>query len=287
MRVAIVTGSNKGIGLAIVKKFCQEFDGIVYLTARNEDLGRKAVDDVKSELTRMSCAELRFHQLDISDVDSINRLKNFIVEQHGGLDILVNNAAIAYKQSSTAPFAEQAEETMKINFFGTKNICDILFPILKPHSRVVNVSSQAGLLKQITDESLRSKFSSDSLTVDELSSLLTTFVELAKNGQHQQRGYSNSAYGMSKVGVTALTKIQQRTLDKGDKPDIIVNACCPGYVNTDMTSHKGRLEPEQGAETPVYLALLPPNAPRPKGAFVYLKKETDWLTGEALCPYVA
>jgi len=209
-------------------------------------------------------------------------LKDYILKEHGGLDILVNNAAIAYKQSSTAPFSEQAEETMKINFFGTKNVCDILFPILKPHARVVNVSSQAGLLKQITSEELKSKFLSPTLTVDELSSLLKKFVELAQTGSHQQQGYSNSAYGMSKIGVTALTKIQQRNFDESDKPDIVVNACCPGYVNTDMTSHKGHLEPQQGTETPVYLALLPPDVTAPKGAFVYLKKETNWITGTPL-----
>jgi carbonyl reductase 1 len=281
-RVAIVTGSNKGIGLAIVKRFCQQFDGVVYLTARNEDLGKKAVSDLKSELPMMTCKDLRFYQLDISSVDTINRLKDYILKEHGGLDILVNNAAIAYKQASTAPFSEQADETMKINFFGTKNVCDILFPILKSHARVVNVSSQAGLLKQITSEELKSKFLSPTLTVDELSSLLKKFVELAQTGSHQQQGYSNSAYGMSKIGVTALTKIQQRNFDKSDKPDIVVNACCPGYVNTDMTSHKGHLEPQQGAETPVYLALLPPDVTAPKGAFVYLKKETDWITGTPL-----
>jgi carbonyl reductase 1 len=283
MKVAIVTGSNKGIGLAIVKKLCQQFDGVVYLTARNVELGQKAVSDLKSELSNnMSCAELRFHQLDISNADTIKTLKDHIVKEHGGLDILVNNAAIAYKMSSTAPFAEQAEETMKINYFGTKSVCDILFPILKPHARVVNVSSQAGLLKQITSEELKSKFLSPVLTAEELSNLLTQFVEYAKSGTHQQHGYSNSAYGMSKVGVTALTRIQQACFDKSDKPDIIVNACCPGYVNTDMTSHNGHLEPQQGAETPVYLALLPENATRPKGAFVYLKKETNWITGEPL-----
>ncbi len=42
-KVAIVTGSNKGIGLAVVKSLCAKFDGDVFLTARNKDLGTKAV----------------------------------------------------------------------------------------------------------------------------------------------------------------------------------------------------------------------------------------------------
>ena len=49
--------------------------------------------------------------------------------------------------------------------------------------------------------------------------------------------------------------------------------CCPGYVATDMTQHKGPLKVEQGADTPVYLAV----DPNPHQAiFVYQRKVTTW-----------
>ena len=47
---------------------------------------------------------------------------------------------MAYKNASTASFSEQAEVTNKCNFFGTLDVCDILFPILKDGARVVHVS---------------------------------------------------------------------------------------------------------------------------------------------------
>jgi carbonyl reductase 1 len=81
---------------------------------------------------------------------------------------------------------------------------------------------------------------------------------------------------MSKVGVTALTRIQQRQLDNDPRGDIVVSALCPGYVDTDMTSHKGQLTPEQGAQTPIFLALLPENSDGPKGAFWADQKIFDW-----------
>lgn len=46
-KVAIVTGANKGIGLAIVKHLCLQFDGVVYLAARDEERGKAAVESLK------------------------------------------------------------------------------------------------------------------------------------------------------------------------------------------------------------------------------------------------
>jgi len=68
---------------------------------------------------------------------------------------------------------------------------------------------------------------------------------LAQTGQHTH--IATTAYGMSKVGVTALTRVQQRLLDQDKtRKDLVINACCPGYVKTDMSSHMGHLTPEQG-----------------------------------------
>lgn len=49
-----------------------------------------------------------------------------------------------------------------------------------------------------------------------------------------------------------------RILAEDLKPNLDVNACCPGYVDTDMSSHRGIKTPLQGADTPVWLALLAP-----------------------------
>lgn len=87
-----VTGSNKGIGYAIVKGLCEKFEGNVYLTARDVDRGQKAVEKLQE-------AGLNpiFHQLDITDNSSIIKFRDYIASNEGGIDLLVNNAAIAYK----------------------------------------------------------------------------------------------------------------------------------------------------------------------------------------------
>ena len=268
-KIAVVTGGNKGIGYAIVKGLAPKFDGLVYLTARNEELGLSAVKELEKENVKA-----RFHQLDIDNQESIDRFAKYLKEKHGGLDVLVNNAAIAFKAADTTTFDIQARESIRINYTDTLNVCNALFPLLRPHARVVNVSSRAGVLKNIPDESLKAKLLSEDLTIDELNGIMNNFVKLAQTDAH--KNIHSSAYGMSKVGLTVLTRLQQKQFDKDPREDIVVSALCPGYVNTDMTSHKGFLTPEQGAETPIFLALLPENFNGPKGDFWAEKKVFDW-----------
>uniref|UniRef100_A0A023GK08 carbonyl reductase (NADPH) n=1 Tax=Amblyomma triste TaxID=251400 RepID=A0A023GK08_AMBTT len=271
-RVAVVTGGNKGVGLSIVKFLCQQFDGDVFLTARDEKRGNAAVSELNKQLLRP-----KFHQLDIDDLESIRKFRDFLKSTYGGLDVLVNNAGIAYKQDSTAPFGEQAEVTVKTNFFSTLNVCKELFPLLRPHARVVNVSSMCGMLQRIPGEELKKKLSNPNITLEELCSLMEEFVQAAKEGKNKEKGWGQSAYNVSKVGVTVLSFIQQREFNEDPREDLVVNAVHPGYVDTDMSSHKGPLTPDQGADAPTYLAMLPPNINSPKGEFVWNDRTiTPW-----------
>lgn len=90
--VAVVTGSNKGIGFEIVRAMCKRFPGDVYLTARDPGRGQEAVAKLQEEGLHPL-----FHQLDIDDPQSIRALRDFLKQKYGGLNVLVNNAAIAFK----------------------------------------------------------------------------------------------------------------------------------------------------------------------------------------------
>jgi len=274
-RVAVVTGSNKGIGFAIVKHLMQrKFDGDVILCSRDESRGQEAIARMKADHN----LEPKFHQLDIDDDASVENLKKFLLDTYGGLDVLVNNAGIAFKMSSTAPFSEQAEVTIRTNYFGTLRASNILFPILRDHARVVHLSSSCGHLSVIPGEEKRKQLSDPNLSMDGLTSLMNEFVASAKDGTAKEKGWGTSSYNASKVGVTAMGFIQQRVLDKDSRKDIILNMIHPGYVDTDMTSHKGPLTPDQGADAATYLAMLPANdATNPKGQYVwYDRKVTQW-----------
>uniref|UniRef100_A0A8I3PW65 Carbonyl reductase (NADPH) n=1 Tax=Canis lupus familiaris TaxID=9615 RepID=A0A8I3PW65_CANLF len=273
-RVALVTGANKGIGFAIARELCRQFSGDVVLTARDEARGRAAVQQLQAE-----GLSPRFHLLDIDDLHSIRALRDFLRKEYGGLDVLVNNAGIAFKTNDPTPFHIQAEVTMKTNFFGTRDVCtellplmkpqaddptplhiqaevtlktnffgtrDIcteLLPLVKPQGRVVNVSSVMGFvtLKQCSPE-LQQKFTSEAITEEELGMLMDKFVEDVKNGVHKKEGWPDMklvTYGISKMGITILSRIHARKLSEQRRDDkILLNACCPGELHKHLL-HSG------------------------------------------------
>lgn len=274
-RVAVVTGGNKGIGFAIVKQLCKQFDGVVYLTARDVDRGLKAIKQLEEQGLKP-----KFHQLDITDDNSISTFYNYLEQKYKGLDILVNNAAIAFKMDAKEPFSIQAAETLKINYFGLRKVCSKLYPLLKPHARVIHVSSSSGHLSLIPSETLRNRFLNPNLTEEELDNIMHEFVDAAKTNTHLEKGWANSAYVVSKVGVSALARVHQKIFDSDSRQDLVVNAVHPGYVATDMTSHRGTLTPDQGAEAPVFCALLPENT-NIKGKYIWYDKSlVDWTKAE-------
>jgi len=271
-KVAVVTGSNQGIGFAIVRALCKQFEGDVFITSRDIERGKKAVEDLETEGLHP-----KLHQLDIKDKASIAALKKTLADTYGGLDILVNNAGIAYKMASTAPFAEQAEVTIATNYFATLDVCDALFPLLRSHARVVNVSSMVSqwALAKLSPEVKARVLTAT--TIPEVTAIINEFVQAAKDGNHKELGFADTTYGMSKVGVTAISIVQQAELDKDtSRQDIVLNACCPGYVSTNMTTYKGHKTIDEGAETPVYLALLPQGEQTVRGKLVLEKKVGKW-----------
>jgi carbonyl reductase 1 len=91
-------------------------------------------------------------------------------------------------------------------------------------------------------------------SVPACTALMEKFTRDVEAGKEKAEGWPSAAYAVSKAGEIAFTKaIAQEEEKKGR--GVLVNACCPGYVNTDMSKGNGTKTVDQGAKTPVLLAL--------------------------------
>ncbi|XP_022837155.1 carbonyl reductase [NADPH] 3-like isoform X2 [Spodoptera litura] len=248
-KVAVVTGANKGLGFCIVKKLCEKYSGKVYLTSRDEQRGGKACD----ELNKLGLNPF-FHQLDVSDKKSVNNFVKHIREENEEVEILINNAGILFLKDAPEPKSFQAEQTIFVNFTALVDFTEAILPFMKNGGRIVNISSSSGHLCRVPSGDIRSKFQSEMLTLEELKTLVSSYVEDVKQDEEINKGWGDSPYVVSKVAVNAYTfMLQRRLAPKG----ITVNCVHPGYVMSDMTRGGGSITPDDAANVPVRLALTP------------------------------
>lgn len=80
------------------------------------------------------------------------------------------------------------------------------------------------------------------------------FIAAVKQGNESQQGWPSAAYAVSKCGVIGMTKAIARHQEQQGST-VLVNSCCPGFVSTDMTKGRGAKSVDEGAQTPVLLAL--------------------------------
>jgi len=280
MSLAIVTGANKGIGFGIVEKLATTLPAQqwhIYMTSRDVKRGEEAL----KQLHDKGLTHVRFHQLDIDSEESIIAFRDYLKKTYfTGISILVNNAGFLHWQewnevadSEKLPFEQVVEESMKTNFWSTWNVCKYLFPLLSKNARVVHLSSMGSnyCIKFCIPET-RQKFLAVN-SYEDLENLMKDFEASVRAGNHKEKNWPSTGYGMAKLGVNILTKLQAAELSKDDR-NIVVNCCCPGYVATDLNQHRGVKTVEQGIETPCHLALLKEN--EPNGKFVSDLNVVDW-----------
>lgn len=299
-KVAVVTGANRGIGLQVVQNLCQQLDASTFdvlLTSRNEQNGKEAVNKIASAVSAPAAAP-KFHELDIDSTESIERLRDVLVKTYGGLDILVQNAAV-YVRNTEASFAVIAEQTLKTNYWAVRDVCRLLLPIMRENGSLVLVASRMGSISFVKDEKTRKRLVSNGMQLNELDELMRSYTDEAKRREHQPGPHEHeliweerafgSPYGpycASKLGVIALARVLQREVEassSGINSHVFITSCSPGYVATGMTEFKGERTVAEGADTPTYLALLPTQRPEKgdvlsalKGLFIHDRQVLDW-----------
>ena len=183
-KIAVITGANKGIGKAIASNLatCGMFTHVI-LGCRDEALAKTAVDEISS--TENTC-NVSSYQLTIGDNKSHASFCSAIEDKFGKVDVLVNNAGMAFKGSDPTPFEKQCKPTLDVNFRGTVAFTENMLPLVRKgtDARIVTVASYTGKLSQLRSKELQNKFSSSDLTKEELHKLVNKF----ENDVNQEDG---------------------------------------------------------------------------------------------------
>lgn len=231
MRVALVTGASRGIGLEI----CRQLGAAGYtvvLTARDPEKAARGLDRLRRE-----GIDARFQALDVTDPARARQVAAAVAAELGRLDALVNNAAIALDARATVAALEPdlMRRTLETNLLGALHCCQAFLPLMlqQGYGRIVNVSSGRG-----------------------------SFSRLGSGGP---------SYRISKTALNALTVI---LADELKDENVLVNAMTTGWVRTRLGGLKAPRSIAEGAETAVWLAMLPDDGPR--GKFWKDREELAW-----------
>lgn len=186
-KIAVITGGASGIGKAISFRLANAGATII-IFGRNEERGKRTVETIMND-----GGEAVFYRTDLISDKNIELSVQTVLEEHGHVDILVNNAAISGFMGAVVDTPmEEVEDVLKINLTSTFHLSKLFLPgmIENGFGRIINISSVA---PRVTP--------------------------------------ANSAtYNMSKAGMNALTRTLSREVAAFG---ITVNAIAPGLVLTD------------------------------------------------------
>jgi len=175
--------------------------------------------------------------LDVSDLPSARHLADDLAARGLHVDVLVNNAAVLIAESRDAidtPL-DDVRRTFDTNVFGAISVSQAFVPAM--------VARKYGRVVNVSSEA----------------------------GQLSSMGTYAPAYSMSKSALNAFTR-QLAGATKGT--GVLVNSASPGWVRTDMGGRGAPKSVEEGADTIVWLATLPPDGPT--GGFFSERKSIEW-----------
>lgn len=251
MASILVTGANKGIGLAIVAAILtQQREHGVLLGSRDLRRGEAARQGLLERHPEWA-ERLELLELDVTEDASVTAAARRVAERFAGssapLHALVNNAGIGWKGA--------LREVMAVNVLGIQRTCAAFLPLIDPHAgRIVNATSAAGpsFVAKCSPEQQRF-LTRATLDWPQLRGFLEECLAVEGGAAaFAARGLSDGdSYGLTKACANALNLILAR-----ENPGLRINACTPGYIETDLTRPHATAQ----GKSPAAMGMKPPEA---------------------------
>lgn len=248
MKRIIVTGANKGIGLAIVRRLLSEYDEtFLILAARSLEKSEQSVSVLLNEneawKDRLVTLKLNVEH-DDSVKEASQKIQSVFTSISEPIHCLINNAGVGDSYLGM-------QRVLDVNTWGVQRVCEAFLPLIcKKHGRIVNVTSASGPnFVEKCDAITKYTLTNPNVTWPEIEVLM--YECLIKNIKDEG---SISPYGLSKACTNALTICLAR-----ENENLIVNSCSPGWIATDLTKNyvqsTGKKAEEIGMKTPFEGAL--------------------------------
>lgn len=279
-KVVLITGANSGIGFECARELAGH-GATVYVATRSEQKGKAAVDNINSEIAKRSeplGGRAAFLQLDLADLNSVQRAAEQFMQMEGRLDVLLNSGGIMMPNAGSTPSG--IELHFATNVLGHYALTRLLLPVLK---KTVPLS-QDGVVRVLN--------------------VVSVGVAFAPKGGFHFDNLAHSSpltfgiYGQSKLGNCVFaSELARRYKDDG----ILSLSVNPGNVSTPIWTHDKSLfsmnrmvvkyPAEWGALTPLYAATSPEVTMRDSGGWIapwahkskHVRKEaTDPVQGARL-----
>ena len=228
MKTVLVTGGNRGIGLAICQRILEETSDVkVLLGSRDLGRGQQAAELLKKQIS--NCQDrLEVIEMDTSSDESVKKAASQIDSLYG----IVNNAGVI------------DGDCINTNYFGPRRVNDALEGVLqRPGGRIVNIASASGpnhvaRLKGDLKEKLAKpwKIKGGIPELDELAHTLSK---------------TSNDYGTSKALLNAYTRLHAKA-----EPDLVINSVTPGFIASDMGKALGATKPTADGAIPTVNLLL-------------------------------
>ncbi|MBW7454189.1 SDR family NAD(P)-dependent oxidoreductase [Paenibacillus sepulcri] len=245
-KVALVTGGARGIGLETVRGLAQ-LGATVVIGARDAQKGMEAAQQFKEEGFKVESIKL-----DVTVHEDNVAAYQYLNENYGKLDILINNAGVLLDQESvsievinrTSTLSSKVlRDTFDANFFAQIDLTQLLLPLIRKSDagRIVNLSSILGSLS------------------------------LQANPDSPLYSVKTFAYNASKAALNAFT-IHLAAELRGTP--IKVNSIHPGWVSTRIGGGAADIDEVEGSRTSIMAATLPEDGPT--GSFFFLENTLPW-----------
>ncbi len=137
--VALVTGSNRGIGASCIEEFAKAGVNVVINYCHHEEEAKRLVEHIKDNYS----VEVMSVKCDVSKEDEVEKMVNTIVDTFGGIDILVNNAGISRDSLLLDKNVKEFKRILEVNLIGTylcsKYVGKVMLDSKK--GKIINIAS--------------------------------------------------------------------------------------------------------------------------------------------------